>query len=51
LAAISGRPKNPVTSQEAVDFYVAKLDQVAGLGVDLVCLPENINTDEVRSIH
>ena len=47
VAAISGRPKNPASSKEAVEFYAGKLDQVAGLGIDLVCLPENINTDEV----
>jgi predicted amidohydrolase len=48
LAAISGKPTNPTTSAEAVGFYLAKLDQIAGLGLDLVCLPETINVDGVR---
>jgi predicted amidohydrolase len=48
LAAISGKPKNPKTPQEAVEFYARRIDEVRGLGVDLVCLPENINTDEVE---
>jgi predicted amidohydrolase len=47
VAAISGKPKKPQTPREAVEFYAEKIDQIRGLGIDLVCLPENINTDEV----
>jgi predicted amidohydrolase len=47
VAAISGKPKKPKTPEEAVSFYLEKIDQIRGLGIDLVCLPENINTDEV----
>lgn len=49
VGAISGKPNKPKTSREAIDFYIDKLDQVRGLGLDLVCLPENINTDEVAT--
>jgi predicted amidohydrolase len=47
VAAISGKPRKPRTPHEAVSFYLEKIDQIRGLGIDLVCLPENINTDEV----
>lgn len=47
LAAISGKPSKPQTPKEAIDFYVAKLDQAKGLNLDLICLPENVNVDEV----
>ena len=48
LAAVSGRAPEPRTPEEAIDFYVERLDAVGAIGgVDLVCLPENINHDRV----
>lgn len=52
LAAISGRAPNPHTTTEAVDFYLARLDAVGSKGgIDLVCLPENMNVDGVEGDH
>lgn len=48
LAAIAGRPKNPRTSSECLDFYCARLDEAGRAGVDLVVLPEVINTDGIE---
>jgi predicted amidohydrolase len=49
LAAVSGRPVEPKSPQEAIDFYCERLDAAAANvgGVDLVCLPEVINVDGV----
>lgn len=48
LAAVSGRAPNPATPEEAISFYVDRLKEVGAIGgVDLVCLPENVNVDLV----
>lgn len=47
LAAVSGRPKDPATPAECLDYYCARLDEVGARGVDLVCLPEVINIDGI----
>jgi predicted amidohydrolase len=49
LAAVSGRPKNDSTVAEVLEFYSRRLDEAGALGVDLVCLPENINSDRVAA--
>jgi len=48
LAAVSGAPKAPETPQECMDFYCSRLDEVGRQGVDLVCLPEVINTSRLK---
>jgi len=47
LAAISGKPHKPASPEECLDFYCERLDEIGPKGVDLVCLPEVINTDGV----
>ena len=49
LAAISGRPKNPRSPADCLDFYCARLDEAGRAGVDLVVLPEVINTDGIET--
>jgi formamidase len=44
LAAISGNPKKPKAPVDCLDFYTDRLDTLAGERVDLVCLPELINS-------
>ena len=47
LAAISGKPYKPASPEDCMDFYCKQLDEIGPKGVDLVCLPEVINTDGV----
>ena len=44
LGVVSGNPKHPRSPAACVDFYAERLDEAASRGVDLVCLPELINT-------
>ena len=44
LAVISGNPKHPRSPAACIDFYGDRLDEAASHRVDLVCLPELINT-------
>ena len=47
LAAVGGRPANQCTAEEALKFYLERLDAVGAEGVDLVCLPETINDERI----
>jgi predicted amidohydrolase len=47
LAAISGRPNQGSTTEQVLEFYGKRIDEAAAQGADLVCLPENINSDRV----
>lgn len=42
-AAISGNPKNPESPAQCLDFYAERIGAIEGT-VDLICLPELINT-------
>jgi len=48
LAAVSGAPEAPKSPQGCLDFYCGRLDKVGREGVDLVCLPEVINTSGLK---
>jgi len=48
LAAVSGAPEAPKSPQDCLDFYCQRLDEVGTEGVDLVCLPEVINTSGLK---
>jgi predicted amidohydrolase len=48
LVAVSGRPNKDSTQAEALAFYLQRLDEAGAQGADLVCLPENINSDRVK---
>ncbi|MFT5368805.1 MAG: putative amidohydrolase [Candidatus Latescibacterota bacterium] len=43
LAAISGNPEKPESPAQCLDFYAERIDAIDG-HVDLICLPELINT-------
>jgi predicted amidohydrolase len=43
LAAISGNPEKPESPAQCLDFYAGRIETLEG-HVDLVCLPELINT-------
>lgn len=43
LAAISGNPQKPESPAQCLDFYAEQIHKIAG-SVDLICLPELINT-------
>jgi predicted amidohydrolase len=47
LAAVSGRPEQGSTPQQALEFYARRLDEAGAQGADLAVLPENINSDRV----
>ncbi len=44
LAVVNGNPARPSSPAECIDFYTARLEEAASSRVDLVCLPELINT-------
>jgi len=44
LAAISGKPSNP---ENAIEYYCEQIDKIGNADLDLVCLGENINVDNV----
>jgi predicted amidohydrolase len=48
LAAVSGGPTAPQSPQDCLDFYCRRLDEIGRQGVDLVCLPEVINTSGLK---
>ncbi|MFZ5832809.1 MAG: carbon-nitrogen hydrolase family protein, partial [Planctomycetota bacterium] len=49
LAAISGKPKDPKSIADCMDFYCQRLDEVGEKSPDLVVLPEVINADQLRN--
>ena len=44
LAVVNGNPARPRSPAECIDFYTDRLEEAASNRVDLVCLPELINT-------
>ena len=47
LAAISGRPLNAKKPSEAIEYYCERIDAIGHKKLDLICLGENINVDNV----
>lgn len=47
VAAISGRPTQKVSRAEALQFYLGRMDALRGREIDLLCLPEYLNKDQV----
>lgn len=46
LAAVSGNPQNPESPAQCLDFYAERINAIDG-HVDLICLPELINTTKL----
>ena len=44
LAVVNGNPSRPRSPAACIDFYTERLEEAASNRVDLVCLPELINT-------
>jgi len=47
VAAVSGKPSNVKSSSDAIEYYCGRIDKINSKNLDLICLGEFINIDNV----